>query len=106
MPFWKRAPSFSNTDSAAESERRQAGVSFSGMEVATPDGFKAAYQRLYREGGWCSLAVDPRWGGQGCRGHQLHAGGDAHLHNVSFSLYPGLTRGAISAISNHASRWN
>ena len=32
--------------------------------VRTPKGFKEAYT-AFREGGWCALANDPKWGGQG-----------------------------------------
>ncbi|MCB1868257.1 MAG: acyl-CoA dehydrogenase family protein, partial [Gammaproteobacteria bacterium] len=79
------------------------GCSFRNGEVATPDGFREAY-RAYTEGGWCSLAVDPELGGQGLP-ETISFMLEEMLTsaNVSFSLYPGLTRGAISAISSHAS---
>jgi alkylation response protein AidB-like acyl-CoA dehydrogenase len=74
-----------------------------GAEVSTPDGFPEAY-REYAEGGWTALACDPEFGGQGLPEtlgfilDELLSGS-----NVSFSLYPGLTRGAYSALHAHAS---
>jgi len=79
------------------------GCSFADGKVTTPDGFKAAYL-AYTEGGWCSLAADPELGGQGLP-ETINFMLEEMLTsaNVSFSLYPGLTRGAISAINSHAS---
>ncbi|MCB1881695.1 MAG: acyl-CoA dehydrogenase C-terminal domain-containing protein [Gammaproteobacteria bacterium] len=78
------------------------GCRFEAGEVTTPDGFKEAYN-AYIEGGWGSLAVDPEWGGQGLP-ETISFMLEEMLTsaNVSFSLYPGLTRGAISAINSHA----
>ena len=77
------------------------GCSFADGEVTTPAGFKEAYQ-AYIEGGWCSLAADPELGGQGLP-ETISFMLEEMLTsaNVSFSLYPGLTRGAISAINSH-----
>ncbi len=62
--------------------------------VRTPAGFKAAYDQ-FREGGWCALAADPKWGGQGLpESINKLVGGDVRSANISFSLYPGLTHGA------------
>ncbi len=71
--------------------------------VRTPEGFKAAYDQ-FREGGWCALASDPRWGGQGLP-EQVNKMTEEMIcaANVSFSLYPGLTHGATTAIEGHAS---
>ncbi|MCB1752306.1 MAG: acyl-CoA dehydrogenase C-terminal domain-containing protein [Gammaproteobacteria bacterium] len=78
------------------------GCSFQSGEVTTPEGFRDAY-RAYTEGGWCSLAADPELGGQGLP-ETISFMLEEMLTsaNVSFSLYPGLTRGAISAINLHA----
>jgi len=78
------------------------GCSFTDGKVTTPDGFKEAYL-AYIEGGWCSLAADPELGGQGLP-ETINFMLEEMITsaNVSFSLYPGLTRGAISAISSHA----
>src|SRR5688500_15444828 len=40
------------------------GCRFADGAVRTPSGFRKAY-RLFREGGWASLACDPADGGQG-----------------------------------------
>jgi alkylation response protein AidB-like acyl-CoA dehydrogenase len=71
--------------------------------VRTPAGFKEAY-RMFREGGWCALASDPEWGGQGLP-EQVNKMTEEMIcaANVSFSLYPGLTHGGTTAIEGHAS---
>jgi alkylation response protein AidB-like acyl-CoA dehydrogenase len=71
--------------------------------VRTPAGFKEAYQ-MFREGGWCALASDPEWGGQGLP-EQVNKMTEEMIcaANVSFSLYPGLTHGGTTAIEGHAS---
>lgn len=79
------------------------GCRIEGGAVTTPDGFPAAY-RAYAEGGWTSLACDPDFDGQGLPetlGFMLEEMVTAA--NVSFSLYPGLTRGAYTALHAHAS---
>ncbi|MET1755947.1 acyl-CoA dehydrogenase C-terminal domain-containing protein [Novosphingobium sp. RD2P27] len=71
--------------------------------VRTPEGFKRAYT-MFREGGWCALASDPEWGGQGLP-EQVNKMTEEMIcaANVSFSLYPGLTHGGTTAIEGHAS---
>jgi alkylation response protein AidB-like acyl-CoA dehydrogenase len=80
----------------------QEGCQFNDGAVTTPAGFKAAYQ-TYIEGGWPSLAADPELGGQGLP-ETISFMLEEMLcsANVSFSLYPGLTRGAINSINSHA----
>ncbi|MCQ8279806.1 acyl-CoA dehydrogenase C-terminal domain-containing protein [Acetobacteraceae bacterium KSS8] len=71
--------------------------------VRTPAGFKDAY-RQFREGGWPSLASEPDYGGQGLPEsisklvEEMTCGA-----NLSFSLYPGLTHGAVQALKAHGS---
>jgi len=81
----------------------QEGCHFENGQVTTPKGFKEAY-RTFIEGGWPSLAADPELGGQGLP-ETISFMLEEMLcsANVSFSLYPGLTRGAITALSHHAS---
>ena len=79
------------------------GCTYENGVVRTPSGFKEAYD-AFREGGWTALGSDPEWGGQGAP----HALGKLteemfSAANVSFSLYPGLTHGATTAIEGHAS---
>jgi alkylation response protein AidB-like acyl-CoA dehydrogenase len=70
--------------------------------VRTPAGFKEAYAQ-FREGGWCSLASDAEWGGQGLP-ETVNKMTEEMIcaANVSFSLYPGLTHGATTAIEGFA----
>jgi alkylation response protein AidB-like acyl-CoA dehydrogenase len=72
-------------------------------EVRTPDGFKAAYEQ-YCAGGWAALSCDPAYGGQGlpvvvnqCLYEMLNSA------NQAWTMYPGLTHGAYSALSAHGS---
>ncbi len=71
--------------------------------VHTPQGFKEAY-RIFRDGGWPSLTCDPAFGGQGMP-HMINVLVEEMTcaANLSFSLYPGLTRGAYVALSRHGS---
>lgn len=69
--------------------------------VRTPKGFAEAYNQFV-EGGWASLASDPKWGGQGLP-EAVNKLVEEMIcaANVSFSLYPGLTHGATTAIEGH-----
>ncbi|WP_075997826.1 acyl-CoA dehydrogenase C-terminal domain-containing protein [Salaquimonas pukyongi] len=71
--------------------------------VTTPKGFKEAYQ-AYKEGGWMGLSADTEYGGQGLP-YTLHSAVGEYLisSNMAFSMYPGLTQGAIAAIQVHGS---
>ncbi|MFK7603853.1 acyl-CoA dehydrogenase C-terminal domain-containing protein [Deinococcus sp. SM5_A1] len=67
-------------------------------EVSTPDGFKAAYDK-YRKAGWTALDADPNYGGQG----MPHLVSNVLVEllnsaNVAWSMYPGLSHGAYSAL--------
>jgi alkylation response protein AidB-like acyl-CoA dehydrogenase len=71
--------------------------------VSAPKGFKAAYDK-YVEGGWQGLTQSPEFGGQGLP----HVVGFAFEEmmissNMAFAMYPGLTAGAIAALSAVAS---
>ena len=77
------------------------GCSLSEGGVTTPAGFKEAYQQFV-QGGWPSLASSPEYGGQGL---PLSLGmvlnemmGEA---NWAWSMYPGLSHGAMSTIEMH-----
>ena len=71
--------------------------------VTTPTGFKDAYKQ-YAEGGWMGVSVPAEYGGQGLPGtltvmiNEILGGA-----NMAFSMYPGLTQGAIAALLHHAS---
>jgi alkylation response protein AidB-like acyl-CoA dehydrogenase len=71
--------------------------------VQTPDGFAQAY-RDFAEAGWTSLSADPAHGGQGLPFIlQLWFDEMMSATNLSFGLFPGLSRGACEAIAAHAS---
>ncbi|MBB3347588.1 acyl-CoA dehydrogenase [Sphingomonas sp. BK069] len=69
--------------------------------VVMPEGYRAAYQ-AYVEGGWGTIGVDERWGGQGLpfvvQAAVLETLGTA---NMGFALAPILTVGAIEALAHH-----
>jgi alkylation response protein AidB-like acyl-CoA dehydrogenase len=70
--------------------------------VSTPKGMAEAY-RTFAEAGWCSLSGDPEYGGPGLpRVLQLLLDEILCAANLSFSLFPGLSRGAVEAIERHA----
>jgi alkylation response protein AidB-like acyl-CoA dehydrogenase len=69
--------------------------------VVTPAGFAEAY-RAFSESGWGGLDADPRFGGQGLPhlvAYPVHEMWKAS--NLSFSLCPMLTSGAVKAILHH-----
>jgi 3-(methylthio)propanoyl-CoA dehydrogenase len=68
-------------------------------EVRTPKGFREAY-RQFAEGGWNALPFEPHWGGQGLP--KLVATPVDEMWtsaNMSFSLCPLLTQGAVHALA-------
>ena len=66
--------------------------------VKTPKGFREAYQQ-YVEAGWGALPVDAKWGGQGLPRIVSTPVEEMWCSaNMSFSLCPMLTQGAIHAI--------
>jgi 3-(methylthio)propanoyl-CoA dehydrogenase len=76
----------------------QEGSTWSDGAVTTPKGFKAAYQQ-YVAGGWGALPFDAAVGGQGLP--KLVATAVEEMltsSNMSFSLCPLLTQGAIHAL--------
>jgi len=76
----------------------QEGAVWNDGEVTTPKGFKEAY-RQYAEAGWSSLPFGEEWGGQGLP--KLVATAVEEMltsANMSFSLCPLLTQGAIHAL--------
>ena len=66
--------------------------------VSTPDGFKAAY-KTYIEGGWVGLSAPEQYGGQGLP-HVLSSAMEEFrmAANQAFSMYTGLTMGAVASI--------
>ena len=77
------------------------GCTWHEREVKTPSGFKEAYQ-AFKEGGWTGLAFAPEQGGQGIpEVISMFMEEMMCSANVSFSLYPGLTRGAALLLLTH-----
>ena len=74
--------------------------------VTTPKGFKEAYERLSRQGGWMGLSMPEEYGGQGLPYdaqrvmHEFLVLGEPRASR----MYPGLTQGAIAALLVHGSR--
>lgn len=69
--------------------------------VTTPKGFADAYA-AFCENGWGTLSADPDYGGQGLP-HTLATifNEFASSANMAFSMYPGLTAGAVAALTVH-----
>lgn len=80
---------------------RQGATLADGM-VTTPKGYAEAY-RAFAAGHWTGLSGDPAFGGQGLpRVLQIAVDEMLCSSSISFSLFPGLSRGAIEAIHAHA----
>jgi alkylation response protein AidB-like acyl-CoA dehydrogenase len=74
------------------------GSKFADGEVRTPKGFRDAYKK-FCEGGWNALPFEAEWGGQGLP--KLVSTPVQEMwksSNMSFSLCPLLTQGAIEAL--------
>ena len=66
--------------------------------VRTPKGFKEAYKK-FAEGGWCGIACDPEYGGQGLpKSINMMIEEMICSSNMAFGMYPGLTHGAYNAL--------
>lgn len=71
--------------------------------VYTPKGFKEAY-KAFVDGGWAGLSASTKYGGQGLpRAIQILVDEMLSASNLSFGIFPGLSRGAAEAIEAHAS---
>src|SRR5262245_32422872 len=71
--------------------------------VTTPTGFKEAYRQLV-EGGWIGISAPPAYGGQGLPSTLTTILNEFLASaNMAFTMYSGLTQGAIAAILVHGS---
>ena len=69
--------------------------------VTTPKGFKDAYKAMV-EGGWVGLSGDPAFGGQGLPNFLAALFAEYSTSaNLAFTMYPGLTNGAVASLSIH-----
>lgn len=79
------------------------GVKFNDSVVTTPANYRENYQQL-AAGGWVGVTANPEFGGMGlpkvvsAQYEEMLCAAD-----ISFSLYPGLTAGAIITIDAYAS---
>ncbi|MCL4409885.1 MAG: acyl-CoA dehydrogenase C-terminal domain-containing protein [Gammaproteobacteria bacterium] len=79
------------------------GIHFADGVVTTPAGYKEQFKQL-AEGGWVGVTANPEYGGMGMP-KTLSAQYEEMMcaADISFSLYSGLTAGAIMALDLHAS---
>jgi acyl-CoA dehydrogenase len=69
--------------------------------VTTPKGFKEAF-RQYVDGGWMGISAPAEFGGQGLPEALTVAVGEMMCSaNMAFSMYAGLTQGALAALIAH-----
>ncbi len=79
------------------------GARIEGRDVIVADGFKEAYEQFI-EGGWPGLQFSADYDGQGLPALlQMAVSEMWYAANMSFSLAPLLTQGAIEAIEHHGS---
>ena len=79
------------------------GCRYENGAVSTPSGFREAYQQ-YASGGWTGIAASPEYGGQGLPEAVRFVMEEMLCSsNLSFSMYPGLSHGAVSALMSHGS---
>lgn len=72
--------------------------------VTTPTGFKDAFKEFVA-GGWIGMSVPEEFGGQGLPATMTTTVNEFLCSgNMAFSMYPGLTQGAIAAMLVHASQ--
>jgi len=72
--------------------------------VTTPKGFKEAYKLLV-DGGWPALVADTAYGGQGLpNALGVIFNEMVSSANMAFGMYPGLSHGAYSALSQHGTQ--
>ncbi len=77
------------------------GCTLSGHEVTTPTGFREAYQQFI-ENGWSALSHSPEMGGQGLpESLGITVNEMMASANWSWSMYPGLSHGAIFTLTRH-----
>src|SRR5262249_32767859 len=71
--------------------------------VTTPKGFKEAYRQMV-DGGWVGISAPAEFGGQGLPQTLTTVLNEFEAAaNMAFTMYPGLTQGAIAAVLRHGS---
>ena len=80
------------------------GCKFEDGVVTTPEGFKAAYEQ-YVDAGWPSLSHKEEYGGQGLpESLGIVMSELIGTANWSWSMYPGLSHGAMATIEEHGTQ--
>lgn len=80
------------------------GCRLEGGKVITPTGFKEAYTKFV-EAGWPSMSHEAQYGGQGLPESLGSVINDIiGAANWSWSMYPGLSHGAMSTLSEHGTQ--
>lgn len=100
--IWDEAAKFSENElSPINHSGDEEGCQWNETEVTTPKGFKEAYQK-YVEMGLPALAGPVEFGGQGLPGSLGIAVSEmTGTANWSWSMYPGLSHGAIATVETH-----
>jgi alkylation response protein AidB-like acyl-CoA dehydrogenase len=81
----------------------RSGAHYENGRVTAAPGFAEAF-RAFAAGGWCGLAADPAYGGQGLpKTLELATTEMVTAASMAFSLCPILTQGAVEAIHAHGS---
>jgi alkylation response protein AidB-like acyl-CoA dehydrogenase len=79
------------------------GPTFTDGRVATPPGFKEAYQQFCRDG-WAGMGADPAYGGQGLPAiAQIAVGEMLCGAAMAWRMASGLSEGAVLALTRHGS---
>ncbi|MEM7097350.1 MAG: acyl-CoA dehydrogenase C-terminal domain-containing protein [Pseudomonadota bacterium] len=93
---------FADGELAPINQAGDAGCELNDGVVTTPPGFKEAYAQ-YIEGGWAGLCGDPSFGGQGMpESFGFMVEEICCVANMAWTMYPGLSRGALASLSEHA----
>ncbi|MFT6731924.1 MAG: alkylation response protein AidB-like acyl-CoA dehydrogenase [Polaribacter sp.] len=81
-----------------------AGCIWEGGKVTTPKGFPEVYKQ-FCDAGWASLGFSTEFGGQGLPASVAICVGEMNASaNTSWSMYPGLTHGVVSALTAHGNK--
>ena len=101
-PCSKRRPSWLRACCSRSTFRRSRGLPPRRRRLGHhAEGFQAAFE-AYAEGGWLGLPVDPALWRPGAALYARRAVNEFFASaNMAFSMYPGLTTGAVAALLTH-----
>ena len=95
---WAKRPSSARRSSprSTASATRKAATRYDDGSVTVPKGFKEAFKQLV-EGGWIGISAPAEFGGQGLPMIMTQLVNEFLCSaNMAFTMYPGLTQGAIA----------